>query len=129
MITSISLVGAAIFPQTSARGVKQTWRIEHRADVSKSTVDTIDRNDVLRGKENVFWHFDAKEDPFLKIKRRLYIHIYKKSKASWTVVSQIKYIAFILPLYKSFEIVIVWHWVMIDVKTWRDTFSIQLATL
>lgn len=82
MSTSISLVGAAIFPQTSARGVKQTLRIEHRADVSKSTVDTIEMNDVLRDKEKVFRHFDATEDPFLKIKMRQYIHFYKKSKES-----------------------------------------------
>lgn len=68
MTTSISLVGAAIFPQTSARGVKQALLIEHRTDVSKSTVDAIDMSDVVRRKGKSF-------QTFYKEPRRKFDHL------------------------------------------------------
>ncbi len=51
--TSISLAGAAIFPQTSAREVNQALLTEHRADVSKSNVDAIDMRDAREKFSNI----------------------------------------------------------------------------
>lgn len=70
MSTSISLVGAAIFPQTSARVSETgiTHRTQSRTDVNKSSVDTIDSLKVFR------------RNPFPLIKMRLYIHIYINQK-------------------------------------------------